>query len=92
MLRVTAALPQDSALYARYRRGGNRIAVRFQYESHDAAGQWFRSYGNELWEFDADGYMMRREASINDVPIAEGDRRIFGPRPQAEHGQSFPLR
>jgi nuclear transport factor 2 (NTF2) superfamily protein len=72
--------------------GGHRIAVRFQYESHDAAGQWFRSYGNELWEFDADGYMMRREASINDVPIAEADRRIFGPRPQAERGPSIPLR
>ena len=71
---------------------GNRIAVRFQYESHDAAGQWFRSYGNELWEFDKDGYMQRREASINDVPIAEADRRIFGPRSEAERGQSFPLR
>ena len=72
--------------------GGNRIAVRFQYECHDASGQWFRSDGNELWEFDADGYMARREASINDVPIAEADRRIFGPRPEAERGQSFPLR
>ena len=71
---------------------GNRIAVRFQYESHDAAGQWFRSYGNELWEFDKDGYMQRREASINDVPIAEADRRIFGPRSEAGRGQSFPLR
>ena len=59
---------------------GNRIAVRFQYESHDRAGQWFRSYGNELWEFDGDGLMTRREASINDVPIGEKDRRIFGPR------------
>jgi nuclear transport factor 2 (NTF2) superfamily protein len=71
--------------------GGNRIAVRFQYECHDAAGQWYRSYGNELWEFDQDGYMMRREASINDVPIAESQRRIFGSRPEAERGQSFPL-
>ncbi len=71
---------------------GNRIAVRFQYESHDATGQWYRSYGNELWEFDEDGYMRRREASINDVPIAEADRRIFGPRPEAERGRSFPLR
>jgi uncharacterized protein len=70
----------------------NRIAVRFQYESHDASGQWYRSYGNELWEFDADGFMKRREASINDVPIAEADRRIFGPRPEAERGRSFPLR
>jgi nuclear transport factor 2 (NTF2) superfamily protein len=59
----------------------DRIAVRFQYECHDAGGQWFRSYGNELWEFDADGLMRRREASINDVPMAAADRRIFGPRP-----------
>jgi uncharacterized protein len=68
--------------------------VRFQYECHDVSGQWFRSYGNELWEFDAEGYMMcreGREASINDVPITEADRRIFGPRPEAERGQSFPL-
>jgi nuclear transport factor 2 (NTF2) superfamily protein len=64
---------------------GNRIAVRFQYEWHDAAGQWFRSYGNEQWEFDQQGLMKRREASINDVPIAEVDRRFHwaapGPRP-----------
>ena len=71
---------------------GNRIAVRFQYESHDASGQWFRSYGNELWAFNEEGYMVRREASINDVPIAEADRRIFGPRPPSDRGQSFPLR
>jgi nuclear transport factor 2 (NTF2) superfamily protein len=71
---------------------GNRIAVRYQYESHDAAGQWYRSYGNELWEFDEEGLMRRREASINDMPIDEGERRIFGPRPEAERGQSFPLR
>jgi nuclear transport factor 2 (NTF2) superfamily protein len=71
---------------------GNRIAVRFQYESHDAAGQWYRSYGNELWEFDEEGLMRRREASINDVPIDESERRIFGPRPEAERGQSFPVR
>jgi uncharacterized protein len=64
----------------------NRIAVRFQYEWHDAAGQWFRSYGNELWEFDERGLMRRREASINDVAIAEADRRYFGPRPDAERG------
>jgi uncharacterized protein len=70
----------------------NRIAVRFQYECHDDAGQWYRSYGNELWEFDDEGLMRRREASINDVPIAESERRIFGPRPQAERGQSPPLR
>jgi nuclear transport factor 2 (NTF2) superfamily protein len=60
--------------------GDERIAVRFQYEWHDAAGAWFRSYGNELWEFAADGRMRRREASINDVEIAESERRIFGPR------------
>jgi uncharacterized protein len=71
---------------------GNRIAVRFQYESRNPDGQWYRSYGNELWEFDEDGLMRRREASINDVPIAESDRRIFGPRPDAERGQSPPLR
>ena len=69
----------------------NRIAVRFQYESHDAAGQWWRPYGNELWEFDPHGYMRRREASINDVAIDEKDRRIFGPRPAAEHGLEFPI-
>jgi len=71
---------------------GNRIAVRFQYESHDAAGQWWRSYGNELWEFREDGLMSRREASINDVAIAQEDRRIFGPRGDAERGASPPLR
>ena len=58
----------------------NRIAVRFQYEWHDAAGKWFRSYGNENWEFDDDGYMRRREASIDDLPIDPTQRRIFGPR------------
>ncbi len=63
---------------------GNRIAVRFQYEWHDTGGQWFRSYGNENWEFDDDGYMRRREASINDVAIAEEDRRIQGPRPDGD--------
>ncbi|MFD0200879.1 MULTISPECIES: nuclear transport factor 2 family protein [Saccharothrix] len=65
---------------------GNRIAVRFQYEWHDAAGQWFRSYGNELWEFADNGLMGRREASINDVRIDEADRRYAGPRPQDERG------
>ena len=59
---------------------GDRIAVRFQYEWHDAAGQWWRSYGNENWEFDAGGLMRRREASINDVAIAASERRIDGPR------------
>ena len=62
----------------------DRIAVRFQYEWHDADGQWWRSYGNENWEFDGSGYMRRREASINDVPIEEGDRRIRGPRPEGD--------
>jgi len=71
--------------------GGNRIAVRFQYESRDQSGQWWRSYGNELWEFDGNGLMRRREASINDVPIEESDRRIFGPRTEAER-QGPPLR
>ena len=66
--------------------------MRFQYESRDASGQWYRSYGNELWEFDEDGLMRRREASINDVPIAESERRIAGPRPGAERGQTFPVR
>lgn len=59
--------------------GGNRIAVRFEYEWHDDAGQWYRSYGNEMWEFAADGLMARRYASINDVEIAEGERRLFRP-------------
>ena len=64
----------------------NRMAVRFQYEWHDASGQWYRSYGNELWEFDDNGLMRRREASINDAPITEADRRIFGPRPDSDRG------
>jgi nuclear transport factor 2 (NTF2) superfamily protein len=71
---------------------GNRIAVRFQYESHDREDQWWRSYGNELWEFDEHGLMRRREASINDLQIDESERRIFGPRPADERGQEFPLR
>ena len=70
---------------------GNRIAVRFQYECHDADGRWYRSYGNELWEFDEHGLMTRREASINDVPIEEKERRIHGPRPESERGRTFPL-
>jgi nuclear transport factor 2 (NTF2) superfamily protein len=69
----------------------DRIAVRFQYEWHDAAGQWFRSYGNENWEFDDLGYMRRREASINDVPISEADRRLFGPRSEGDRN-GIPLR
>jgi nuclear transport factor 2 (NTF2) superfamily protein len=69
----------------------NHIAVRFQYEWHHADGQWFRSYGNENWEFDEYGYMRRREASINDVAIAESDRRIFGPRAEGDTS-GIPLR
>ncbi len=72
----------------------NRIAVRFQYEWHDLSGQWYRSYGNELWEFDDNGLMRRREASINDVHIDAAERRYFGPRPANERGQGhdIPLR
>ena len=69
----------------------NRIAVRFQYESHDRDGQWWRSYGNELWEFDEHGLMRRREASIDDVAIEEVERRFFGPRSETESGIEFPL-
>jgi hypothetical protein len=57
---------------------GNRIAVRFEYEWHDTSGQWYRSYGNELWDFDENGLMRERYASINDAPIAESERRING--------------
>jgi uncharacterized protein len=68
----------------------NRISVRFQYEWHDDSDHWFRSYGNEQWEFDDDGLMRRREASINDVLIKESDRRFFwtspGPRPSGHFG------
>ncbi len=70
----------------------NRIAVRYQYECHDRAGQWWRSYGNELWEFDEHGLMVRREASIDDVCIEESERRIFGPRPSEDRGQEMSLR
>jgi len=70
----------------------NHIAVRFQYEWHDAAGNWFRSYGNEQWEFDDNGLMRRREASINDVPIDESERKFrwepAGPRPADHPGLS----
>ena len=58
---------------------GNRIAVRFAYEWHDDSGQWFRSYGNENWEFNEQGFMMDRFASINDVPIKESERKFFWP-------------
>jgi len=66
---------------------GNRIAVRYQYESRDPDGQWWRSYGNELWEYDENGLNRRRESSINDIRIAESDRRLFGPRAKEDHGK-----
>ncbi|MFD8553493.1 nuclear transport factor 2 family protein [Streptomyces fradiae] len=71
---------------------GDRIAVRFQYEWRDVEDRWWRAYGNELWEFDERGLMRRREASINDTPIAEADRRIRGPRRADERGSGIPLR
>lgn len=64
---------------------GNRMAVRFTYESQDTRGQWWRSFGNELWEFDPNGLMRRREASINDLAIEDTDRKFhwdLGPRPE----------
>ena len=70
---------------------GNRIAVRFAYEFHDDSGTWFRAYGNENWEFDADGLMRRRIASINEHPIAEADRKfrwLLGRRPDDYPGLS----
>lgn len=70
---------------------GNRIAVRFAYEWHDDSGQWYRSYGNENWEFNEQGYMMRRIASINDLPIGVSDRKFFWPlgrRPDDHPGLS----
>jgi nuclear transport factor 2 (NTF2) superfamily protein len=63
---------------------GNRIAVRFQYECRDADGQWWRCYGNENWEFAENGLMARREASINDLRIAEADRRMLGTRAEGD--------
>ncbi|HQT00638.1 MAG: hypothetical protein B7Y26_00935 [Hydrogenophilales bacterium 16-64-46] len=69
----------------------NRIAVRFAYEFHDDAGQWFRAYGNENWEFNAQGLMLRRYASINDLPIAQAERKFFWPlgrRPDEHPGLS----
>ena len=59
--------------------GENRIAVRFEYEWHDESGQWYRSYGNEMWEFDDRGLMAHRFASINDAPIRESERRVLPP-------------
>lgn len=70
---------------------GPRIAVRFAYEWHDESGQWFRSYGNENWEFNAQGLMMRRYASINDLQIKTADRKFLwplGPRPIEHAGLS----
>lgn len=70
---------------------GNRIAVRFAYEWRDDSGQWFRSYGNENWEFNDQGFMMRRFASINDLPIKAPERKFFwplGPRPDEHPGLS----
>lgn len=70
---------------------GNRIAVRFAYESHDDSGNWFRSYGNENWEFNSEGLMQRRYASINDVVIKEADRKFHWPlgrRPDGHPGLS----
>jgi uncharacterized protein len=69
----------------------NRIAVRFAYEWHDDSGNWFRSYGNENWEFDAEGLMQMRFASINDLPIAESERKYrwpLGRRPDDHPGLS----
>ncbi len=71
--------------------GGPRIAVRFAYEWHDDSGHWFRSYGNENWEFDAAGLMTRRHASINDLPIKESERKFrwpLGRRPDDHPGLS----
>ncbi|HVE22039.1 MAG TPA: nuclear transport factor 2 family protein [Acidocella sp.] len=70
---------------------GDRIAVRFAYEWHDDSGNWFRSYGNENWEFDAEGLMHHRYACINDLPIKESDRKFFWPlgrRPDDHAGLS----
>jgi uncharacterized protein len=70
---------------------GDRIAVRFAYEWHDDSGRWYRSYGNENWEFDGDGLMRRRYASINDLPISETERKYFWPlgrRPDDHRGLS----
>jgi nuclear transport factor 2 (NTF2) superfamily protein len=71
--------------------GGSRIGVRFAYEWHDDSGQWYRSYGNENWEFNDDGLMINRHASINDLPISEADRKFHWPlgrRPDDHPGLS----
>jgi nuclear transport factor 2 (NTF2) superfamily protein len=69
----------------------SRIAVRFQYECRDSENHWWRSYGNELWEFSDNGLMSRREASINDIRIKEEDRRQLIPRPLSERGHTIPM-
>jgi len=93
---IIAFLMQKWAREAEYRLAkevwafeDNRIAVRFAYEWHDEAGQWFRSYGNENWEFDTNGLMSRRIASINDLPVREDERRFkwaLGRRPDGHPG------
>ena len=95
---IVAFLTRKWALELEYRlikevwaHAGNRIAVRFAYEWHDESGQWFRSYGNENWEFDEAGLMRRRIASINDLPIAEAERKYHWPlgrRPDEHPGLS----
>src|ERR1700746_3509883 len=95
---IIAFLPRKWALQLDYRLikevwtyRDNRIAVRFAYEWHDDSGNWFRSYGNENWEFDEHGLMRRRSASINDAPIAEGERKYrwpLGRRPDDHPGLS----
>ena len=79
-LRRKWSVEQDYALRkSLWAFAGNRIAVRFQYEWHDESGRWFRSYGNENWEFDEQGLMRLRIASINDLPIADSDRKFHWP-------------
>ena len=81
-----ARLPSDQEIWAFQ---DNRIAVRFAYEWHDDSGSWFRSYGNENWEFGEDGLMRRRIASINDLPITQGERKYhwaLGRRPDGHPG------
>lgn len=95
---ITAFLQRKWARELQYRLikelwafGDSRIAVRFAYEWHDDAGQWFRSYGNENWQFSEDGLMTHRYASINDLPISVGDRKFFWPmgrRPDEHPGLS----
>ncbi|RYH00738.1 nuclear transport factor 2 family protein [Salipiger sp. IMCC34102] len=91
LTRKWAAEQQYRLIKEIWTHGDNRIAVRFCYEYHDAAGQWFRAYGNENWAFDAQGYMAERHASINHVPITPADRLFHwpqGPRPNDHPGLS----